>query len=155
MILNFEDITLRSWAESDTRNLYNLPKNPNIGNKNHIFSKRNICYNLYSRLCGLLFPPNCNKNWGKDSAEIGYWIGEKYQNKGIITKASRILIERAFKDLNVNGIYGTFNLDNFKSKKVMEKLRFKYYKDKEKVDGVNKKYKLIAMILTKNDFIKI
>ena len=31
MILNFEDITLRPWAETDAENLYKLAKNPNIG----------------------------------------------------------------------------------------------------------------------------
>ena len=31
MILNFEDITLRSWEEKDAEDLYNLAKNPNIG----------------------------------------------------------------------------------------------------------------------------
>ena len=31
MILNFEDITLRPWQESDAKDLYNLAKNPNIG----------------------------------------------------------------------------------------------------------------------------
>ena len=61
------------------------------------------------------------------------------------------MVERAFKELKVKSIFGTCNLDNLKSKRVMEKLGFKYYKDIEKIDDNNKKYKIIAMVLTNDD----
>ena len=171
MILNSEDITLRPWKESDAENLYNLAKNPNIGPKagwpphksveeslnviKTIFSKKETYAIIYQNqlvgCVGLLFYPNCNHDWGKDSAEIGYWVGEEFQNKGIATKASKILVERAFKELDVKNIYGTYNWDNLKSKRVLEKLGFKYYKDMENIDYENNKCKIIAMVLNKED----
>ena len=171
MILTSEDITLRPWKESDAENLYNLAKSPNIGPKagwpphksveesleviKTIFSNKETYAIIYKNqlvgCVGLLFYPNCHQDWGKDSVEIGYWVGEEFQNKGIATKASKILVERAFKELKVKSIFGTCNLDNLKSKRVMEKLGFKYYKDIEKIDDNNKKYKIIAMVLTNDD----
>ena len=174
MILTHEDITLRPWAETDAEDLYNLAKNPNIGPKagwpphksveeslnviKTIFSKKETYAIIYKGnivgCVGLLFYPYCNHDWGKDSAEIGYWVGEEFQNQGIATKASKILVERAFKELNVNAIYGTYYVNNIKSKRVLEKLGFKYYKEIENNED-NNKYKIIAMILTKDDYNKI
>ena len=171
MILNSEDITLRPWKESDAENLYNLAKSPNIGPKagwpphksveeslnviRTIFSKKETYAIIYQNqivgCVGLLFYPNCNHDWGKDSAEIGYWVGEEFQNRGIATKASKILVERAFKELDVKSIYGTYNWDNLKSKRVLEKLGFKYYKDMENIDYEKNKCKIIAMVLNKED----
>ena len=172
MILSFEDISLRPWEESDAEILYNLAKNPNIGPMagwsphKSIEESLNIIKTIFSQketyaiiyegkpvgCIGLLFPPNCNQDWGKDSAEIGYWVGEEYQNKGFATKASKLLVKRAFKDLNVKTIYGTYKPNNVKSKRVLEKVGLKYYKDMENVDDDNNKYKVIAMKLNKEDF---
>ena len=45
-----------------------------------IFSKKethNIIYKGTLVGCvGLLFPPYCNHDWGKDGVELGYWVGE-------------------------------------------------------------------------------
>ena len=170
MILNFEDITLRPWEEKDAEDLYNLAKNPNIGPNagwtphKSVEESLNVIKNIFSRketyaiiyekkivgCVGLLFYPNFQHDWGKDSAQIGYWVGEEYQNRGICTKASKILIQRAFKDLNVKAIYATYYIDNLKSKRVLEKLGFKYYKDLEITNENNQKCKAKAMIL-KND----
>ena len=97
-----------------------------------IFSKKephNIIYKGTLVGCvGLLFPPYCNHDWGKDGVELGYWVGEEYQNKGIATKASRIVIKRAFKDLNI--IFMRLIMYKISDqKRVLEKLWFKYYKD--------------------------
>ena len=172
MILSFEDISLRPWEEPDAEILYNLAKNPNIGPMagwsphksveeslniiKTIFSQKETYAIIYEGkpvgCIGLLFPPNCNQDWGKDSAEIGYWVGEEYQNKGFATKASKLLVKRAFKDLNVKTIYGTYTPNNVKSKRVLEKVGLKYYKEMENVDNDNNKYKVIAMKLNKEDF---
>ena len=170
MILTYEDITLRPWAENDAEDLYNLAKSPNIGPKagwpphKSVEESLNVIKNIFSQketyaiiyedkivgCVGLLFYPNCHQDWGKDAVELGYWIGEEYQNRGICTKASKILVKRAFKDLNVKAIYATYYIDNIKSKRVLEKLGFKYYKDLEITNENNQKCKAKAMIL-KND----
>ena len=172
MILNFEDITLRPWAETDADNLYELAKNPNIGPKagwpphksveeslnviKTIFSNRETYAIIYKGqivgCVGLLFYPNCHSDWGKDSVELGYWVGEPFQNKGIATKASKILIQRAFNDLKIRNIYATYYLDNIQSKRVLEKLGFKYKEDMEVIDENNKirKTKLVVLNNDKN-----
>ena len=175
MIINFEDITLRPWEEKDAEKLYNLAKSPNIGpnagwppHKNieesltvikTVFSQKEtyaIIYNGEIVGCvGLLFHPNCHGNWAEDSAEIGYWVGEYFQNKGIATKASKILIKRAFNDLNIKKIYGTHYIKNLKSKRVLEKLGFKYLEEMTKIDYNNKEKKMIVNVLTKEDIKQI
>ena len=167
MILTHEDITLRPWAETDAEDLYNLAKNPNIGPKagwpphKSVEESLNVIKNIFSQketyaiiyedkivgCVGLLFYPNCHQDWGKDAVELGYWIGEEYQNRGICTKASKILVKRAFKDLNVKAIYATYYIDNIKSKRVLEKLGFKYYNDLEITNEDNQKCKAKAMVL--------
>ena len=97
MILIFEDITLRPWAETDAEDLYNLAKSPNIGPKagwpphksveessnviKNIFSQKETYAIIYEKkivgCVGFKFYPNCHQDWGKDTAELGYWIGEK------------------------------------------------------------------------------
>ena len=171
MILNFEDITLRPWAETDAENLYKLAKNPNIGPNagwpphksieeslnviKTIFSKKETYAIIYKGTLvgcvGLLFHPYCNHDWGKDGVELGYWVGEEYQNKGIATKASRIVIQRAFKDLNIKTIYATHNVENIRSKRVLEKLSFKYFKDTENTDYNGNICKQIALFLNNNN----
>lgn len=58
------------------------------------------------------------------SAEIGYWIGEPYWNKGIATKAIRLLTHYGFHTLNLQRIYtGVFDY-NKASQRVLEKCGF-------------------------------
>ena len=66
------------------------------------------------------------------------------------TKASKILIQRAFKDLNIKAIYATYYIDNLKSKRVLEKLGFKYDKDLDIINENNQKCKAKAMVLNKD-----
>lgn len=57
--------------------------------------------------------------------EIGYWLSEKYQRKGIITKACSSLIEYAFNELKMHRIQIRIATGNEKSMKIPEKLGFK------------------------------
>ncbi|MBC9910977.1 GNAT family N-acetyltransferase [Chitinophaga varians] len=57
-------------------------------------------------------------------AEIGYWIGESFQGKGIATAACRALITYAFKKLRLNKIEIRFVLQNERSGQIPIKLGF-------------------------------
>lgn len=58
------------------------------------------------------------------SAEIGYWLGEKHWNKGIMTDAIGTLVQHTFCNTNIIRIYaGTFET-NIGSVKVLEKVGF-------------------------------
>lgn len=56
--------------------------------------------------------------------EIGYWIVENAQGKGIITKSVRAIIMLCFDELQLNRIEIKCGTENFKSKGVPEKLKF-------------------------------
>lgn len=57
-------------------------------------------------------------------AEIGYWLSEKAQGKGIITQAVKELLMMAFTEVNLNSIRILAAVDNLKSRRIPEKLGF-------------------------------
>ncbi|WP_264565054.1 GNAT family N-acetyltransferase [Flavobacterium sp. N3904] len=56
--------------------------------------------------------------------EIGYWIIEGFQGKGIVTKSCQALIDFCFSELELNRIEIKCGTENFKSKAIPEKLNF-------------------------------
>jgi len=62
---------------------------------------------------------------GSDKAELGYWIGIPYWNKGYVTEAAKAIIDFGFKELNFNKIFATYFPHNPASGKVMEKIGMK------------------------------
>jgi ribosomal-protein-serine acetyltransferase len=56
--------------------------------------------------------------------EIGYWIVEGLQGKGIVTKSCKAIIEFCFSDLGLNRIEIKCGIENSKSKTIPEKLNF-------------------------------
>jgi len=57
-----------------------------------------------------------------DKAELGYWMGKPFWNKGYITEAATALIDFGFNELQINKIYATYFLDNPASGRIMEKI---------------------------------
>jgi RimJ/RimL family protein N-acetyltransferase len=60
----------------------------------------------------------------RKNAEIGYWLGEAYWNKGIITKAIPQIIEYGFKNLDIVRVFARIFGTNIASQKVVEKCGF-------------------------------
>mgnify|MGYP001467995742 FL=1 len=59
------------------------------------------------------------------SAEIGYWIGEDYWNKGIATRSTSLIVDYAFNKLGLIRLFtGVFDF-NTASQRVLEKAGFK------------------------------
>tara|TARA_Y100000310_G_scaffold55331_1_gene50749 strand:+ start:5800 stop:6318 length:519 start_codon:yes stop_codon:yes gene_type:complete len=61
-------------------------------------------------------------------AELGYWLAEKYWNQGIMTKAVKLALGFALKDLGLRRIIGRVFTYNPASRRVMEKAGFKFEK---------------------------
>ena len=57
--------------------------------------------------------------------ELGYWLGESFQGKGLITRSCVVLIEHAFTEMNLNRVEIRCGSENHKSRKIPEKLGFK------------------------------
>lgn len=55
---------------------------------------------------------------------IGYWIGAEFQGKGIVSKASKVMINYCFQDLGLNRIEIKCATKNFKSQAIAERLKF-------------------------------
>src|SRR5690606_34790773 len=57
-------------------------------------------------------------------AAIGYWLGEEFQGKGIITTACQAIIKYGFTELGLNRIELKCGTGNVKSKAIPERLGF-------------------------------
>jgi ribosomal-protein-serine acetyltransferase len=58
--------------------------------------------------------------------EIGYWLSEPYQKKGIITSSVMALIRFAFEEMNLNRIQIKCAVGNFPSKSIPQRLGFHF-----------------------------
>ncbi|MBL8007500.1 MAG: GNAT family N-acetyltransferase [Ignavibacteria bacterium] len=56
--------------------------------------------------------------------EIGYWLGEEFTGKGIMTKSCKALADYCFKKLKVNRIIIRCEVNNKKSRMIPERLGF-------------------------------
>ena len=61
-----------------------------------------------------------------DKAEIGYWIGVPYWNRGYATEAGRALIDYGFREWNLNRIDAGHFDRNPSSGRVMQKMGMQY-----------------------------
>jgi ribosomal-protein-serine acetyltransferase len=64
-------------------------------------------------------------DWTNQKTEIGYWLGETFQGKGLVTKSCWVLIDYAFNELKLNRIEMRCGVENKKSRKIPEKLGFR------------------------------
>ena len=64
-------------------------------------------------------------DWNSRRTEIGYWISKDDEGKGIITRATKLLIDYAFGDLDMNRIEIRCSAENVRSAAVPERLSFK------------------------------
>lgn len=60
-----------------------------------------------------------------NKTEIGYWLSEGYQKKGIMTRACKAMIDYAFDVMNLNRVQLKAATENIKSQQVAERLGFK------------------------------
>ncbi|MGL5830939.1 MAG: GNAT family N-acetyltransferase [Candidatus Altimarinota bacterium] len=58
------------------------------------------------------------------NAEIGYWIGVKFRRQGILTEAIKLVLDYAFKELNLVKIYGRVLSPNNASQSALSKFGF-------------------------------
>ncbi len=63
-------------------------------------------------------------HWENRRTEIGYWLAEAYQGRGIITRAARALCQYAFEELGLNRVEIRCAVGNTRSCAVAERLGF-------------------------------
>ncbi|HLW77719.1 MAG TPA: GNAT family protein [Bryobacteraceae bacterium] len=63
-------------------------------------------------------------NWLNRKVELGYWIAQDFQGRGIVTAACRLAIAYLFRDLELNRVEIQCATRNRKSKAIAERLGF-------------------------------
>ncbi|WML42803.1 GNAT family protein [Neobacillus sp. PS3-40] len=63
-------------------------------------------------------------DWSNKTAYIGYWLGEEFQGKGIMTKVAKALNDYAFSYLNLSKVEIRAASGNKKSRSIPERLGF-------------------------------
>ena len=63
-------------------------------------------------------------DWIDRKVEIGYWLGEAFQGKGLMTKACRTLITYAFTELGLNRVEIHCAAENIRSCAIPKRLGF-------------------------------
>jgi len=82
-----------------------------------------VCY--HEELVGIM-GFNMQTDIYRESAEIGYWLGEDYWGKGIASKAILLVIDYAFNVLDLKRLYTAVFDYNEASRRVLEKAGFRY-----------------------------
>lgn len=179
MVLETERLILRRWEDSDAENLYEYASDPDIGpiagwppHKN-IEESRDIIKNVLSgkeayAIClktdnkaigaiELRLPGNTDLANGEDECELGYWLGKPFWGQGIMPEAAREMLRHAFEDCGMNKVWCGYYDGNEKSKRVQEKLCFKYQWRSEYVDvpAMNEKRVGHVNLMTKEDWLKM
>ena len=104
---------------SDTENFLQSIVNQQEIKKDEVFS---IWYNGdFAGLIGFK-----DTDWINHKTEIGYWIGEKMQGKGIVTACVQKLIHYAFQKQKLNRIQIKVAVGNFKSSAIPKRLGFQF-----------------------------
>jgi ribosomal-protein-serine acetyltransferase len=79
-------------------------------------------------------------NYQNKIGEIGYWLADGQQGKGIITKCCIAIINYAFTELGLNRIEIKCGIGNHKSRAIAEKLQFKREGILRKAELLNGKF---------------
>ena len=152
MILETERLVLRPWREDDAEECYKYAKDPRVGpaagwpvhtsveNSRSIIKNVLIAAETYAielKETGLpvgsigLHHNDLASN--EDEAELGYWIGVPYWGRGLVPEAAREVLRHAFEDLNLARVWCGYYEGNEKSKRVQEKLGFRFQRKSEAV----------------------
>ena len=148
-MLETERLILRSWCEEDAEELYKhakdadvslpagWPAHTSVENSREIIRDALSANETYA-VClkengkpigsvGLKMGDATDMTNRADECELGYWIGKKFWGQGLIPEASRELLRHAFEDLKMQTVWCGYYDGNHKSRRVQDKLGFKYH----------------------------
>lgn len=147
--LETERLILRKFEITDAQNMFdNWVTNPNVTKYLTWQPYTNVDdVKAYIQFCIDNYRNNDNYNWVIEYKEngqaiggisvvevreeinavtVGYCLGEKYWRKGIMTEAFKRVIDFLFKEVEVERIESTHDVNNPNSGKVMEKCGLQY-----------------------------
>lgn len=155
-VLKTDRLILRLWEESDAEDLYKYARNPDVGPiagwpaHQSLDESREVIKNVFN---GKEAYAICLKEEGKaigaielklnghtdmterdDECELGYWLGKPFWGQGLMPEAAREILRHAFEDIGMSKVWCGYYEGNTKSKRVQEKVGFKYQWTTESVD---------------------
>ena len=156
MILETERLILRRWEERDAEDLYKYASDPAVGPiagwpahqsldesreviKNVFNGKEAyaICLKEDNKAIGaieLKLNGHTDMTERDDECELGYWLGKPFWGQGIMPEAAREMLRHAFENIGMSKVWCGYYESNTKSKRVQEKVDFKYQWTTEGVD---------------------
>lgn len=156
MSIETKRLILRPWREEDVEVLYKYAKDPDVGPAAGWQVHRDIEYSLQIIRSILMKPETYAlelKETGEpigsislmfsddsdlvnedDECELGYWLGKPYWGRGLVPEAAQAILRHAFDELGMERVWCGYYDGNIKSKRVQEKLGFRYQWTTEQVD---------------------
>ena len=149
-----ERLILRPWQESDAESLYKYARDPEIGPiagwppHTSVEDSLNVIRTVFSApetyavvlketgepvgSAGIMDGEGLHSaQMQAGEAEIGYWIGRPFWGQGLIPEAVRRLLQRCFEELGFTAVWCGYYDGNTKSRRVMEKCRFRFHHTEE------------------------
>ena len=148
MILHTDRLILRNWNETDKEAMYTYASDPEVGPPagwpphKSVEESLSVIQNVLSgpesyAIClkgtdepigciGLKMKERTDLTDRDDECEMGYWLGKPFWGRGIMPEAARELLRHAFEDLGMQKVWCGYYNGNEKSKRVQEKVGFRY-----------------------------
>ena len=156
MMLKTPRLILRPWDVRDAEDLYYFAKDPDIGYAagwpphTSVEDSREVIATVLSQpetyaVCqaetgrpigsvGLKTGSSTDMTDRDDECELGYWIGKPFWGQGLIPEAVGELLRHAFEDLKMQCVWCGYYDGNEKSRRVQEKLGFRFHHSTDRVD---------------------
>lgn len=115
--LNLRDVFPHPYTDQDGHGFIRLVKKDKNGMRSAI--------ELNGKFAGMIgaFPQT---DVNKFTAEIGYWLGEPYWGKGIMTEAIRLKCLEIFENTDINRVFAAVFAYNKASARILEKNGFQF-----------------------------
>ncbi|WP_321296858.1 GNAT family N-acetyltransferase [Marinifilum fragile] len=142
--IGVQNVVLRKWQKGDEDNLVKYADNPAVAKflkdsfpkpytysdavnwvrfANRTTDSYNLAITLNNKVIGAIGIER-QKDVYRKSAELGYWLGEEYWNRGIMTNVVKEMVELAFQNFPIVRLYAYVFSDNKASSIVLGKAGF-------------------------------
>jgi RimJ/RimL family protein N-acetyltransferase len=152
MILETARLLLRPWKFSDAEECYRYARDPRVGPicgwpvHTDVDNTRQIIRDVLAvpetyaivlretgRPIGSIGLHHNDLADKDDEMELGYWLGVPYWGRGLVPEAAEEVLRHAFEDLGLRQVWCAYYDGNEKSRRVQEKLGFRYQWTSENV----------------------
>lgn len=155
-MLETERLILRRWEETDAEDLYQYASDPDVGPIagwpphqsvkesldviRHVLSGKEayaVCLKENGKAIGaieLKLKGRTDMTEKEDECELGYWLGKPFWGRGLMPEAAAEMLRHAFEDIGMRKVWCGYYDGNTKSKRVQEKLGFRYQWTTEGID---------------------